>query len=147
MGKVDKNNEVNINSIPLKPIPVLTEAEKQFFKDYYLEWITIMVWLKGLEGVKEYGKEKWKEIQKKKGGHRSSDRYLIHKYLSPEFLKNKEVDHLWHNDGTANYDYIRVLEREENQVRELRKLKESGWDIERMCFELYMLFAKGKTIK
>lgn len=141
---IKKENEKNIGSIPLIKRPILTMDEELFFNQYYLEWVIVMVRVKTIEGVKKYGKEKWKEIQKEKGGIRQRDRYFIHKFLSKEFLNNKEIDHIWHNDGTADYDYIRLLEREENQVREFRELKSRGWHIERMCFDLWMLFANGK---
>ena len=144
---IRKEDEIDIGSIPLLKKPVLTFDEEFFFQQYYPEWIIVMVRVKAIEGIEKYGKEKWKEIQKEKGKRRQRDRYFIHKFLSKEFLHNKEIDHIWHNNGTADYDYIRLMEREENQVREFRELKSKGWRIEKMCYDLWMTFATGKEEK
>lgn len=145
-SKILLENEENIGSIPLQKKPVLTEREQLFFDFHYYAWIVVQLWIKRMEGRIKYGYERFKELSEEKNSVRAVDRYFLHKFVPSIMFEGMEIQHFWHEDMVATYDYCAIWTRHENQVIELRQLKKKGWDIEGIVckFEEAINFGKEK---
>ena len=144
MSKIKIENEVNIGGVPLQKRPVVTPREKLFFDFHYYSWIVVQLWIKRAEGVRKYGREKFKELSEAKNSVRATDRYFLHKFVPSIMFEGAEIQHFWHEDMSPEYDYCCIWTRYENQVIELRKLKAMGWNVERMATEFEWAMNRGK---
>ena len=145
VNKIKLENEVNIDLIPLEKKPVLTAREELFFDSHYYGWIIVQLWIKRTEGIKKHGYDRFKELSKAKNSVRAVDRYFLHKFIPEEMFEGAEIQHFWHEDMADTYDYCCIWTRNENQVIELRKLKEAGWKVEEMVYAIEEVFYNGKT--
>lgn len=143
-SKINLEDEVNINSIPLYYKPVLTQREEMFFALHYSVWITVQLAIKKIEGTKKYGYEQFKELSEAKNSVRAKDRYFLHKFIPEEMFQGMEIQHFWHEDMADTYDYCCIWTRNENQIIELRRLKRMGWKVEEMVYEIEKVFNNGK---
>lgn len=146
VSKILIKNEVNIESIPLHKKPVLTPMEELFFDLHYSSWITVQLWIKRHLGVEKYGREKFKELSEAKNSQRAIDRYFLHKFVPSIMFEGMEIQHFWDPDMAPTYEYCCIWTRYENQVIELRKLKEIGWHVEKMCREVEYVMNHGKDL-
>ena len=128
-------NEVDIGSIPLQKKPILTEREQLFFDFHFYGWIVVQLWIKRKEGREKYGYERFKELSEAKNNVRAIDRYFLHRFIPANLFEGMEIQHFWHEDMVATYDYCAIWTRYENQIIELRRLKAKGWKIEKIVYK------------
>ena len=144
VSKIRLENEVDIGSIPLHKKPVVTPREEMFFAFHYGAWIIVQLWIKRTEGLKKYGRERFKELSEAKNSIRAKDRYFLHKFIPAEMFEGMEIQHFWGEDMSPEYEYCCIWTRNENQVIELRKLKKQGWDVENMAYQIEEILQNGK---
>jgi hypothetical protein len=137
-------NEKNIGSIPLHQKPVLTSHEEIFFDFHYYSWVIVQLYIKRTQGIKKYGKERFKELSEAKNSVRAKDRYFLHKFIPEEMFTGMEIQHFWGEDMVDTYEYCCIWTRNENQVIEKRKLEKMGWDVEGMVNGIEKVFRNGK---
>lgn len=145
-SKINLEDEVNINRVPLQKKPILTQREEMFFFLHYYGWIIVQLYIKRTEGIKKYGYDLFKELSEAKNSVRARDRYFLHKFIPEEMFNGMEIQHFWHGDMADTYDYCCIWTRDENQVIELRKLKKMGWKVEEMVYAIEEVFNTGKTM-
>ena len=143
-SKIKLENEENIGSIPLQKKPILTQREKMFFFLHYYGWIIVQLWIKRSEGAKKYGYDLFKELSEAKNSARAKDRYFLHKFIPEEMFNGMEIQHFWHEDMSPKYTYCCIWTRNENQVIELRRLKEKGWNVEQMVYKIEEVLYNGQ---
>lgn len=146
-SKIKLENEIDIGFLPLHQKPVLTEQEILFFDWHYYAWIVVQLWIKRKEGVAKYGREEFKKLSELKNSVRAVDRYFLHKFVPSTMFEGMEIQHFWEPDMSPKYEYCCIWTRYENQVIELRKLKERGWDIEEICRKFEEAVELGRGYK
>ena len=144
ISKIKIENEVNIGSIPLHKKPIVNPREEMFFAFHYYSWIIVQLYIKRTQGIKKYGKERFKELSEAKNSRRAKDRYFLHKFIPEETFVGMEIQHFWGEDMTDEYEYCCIWTRNENQVIELRKLKSQGWRVEQMAYAIEEILQSGK---
>ena len=145
-SKITLENEENIGSIPLHKKPVLTPRETLFFDFHYGSWIIVQLWIKRKIGVEKFGREEFKRLSEAKNKRRAIDRYFLHKFVPEEMFEGMEIQHFWEGGMRDKYEYCCIWTRNENQVIELRRLKEDGWDIEGMVYGIEDVLNNGQNL-
>ena len=143
-SKILLKNEENIGSIPLHKKPIVSQQEEMFFDFHYYSWIIVQLYIKRTQGIKKYGKERFKELSEAKNSRRAKDRYFLHKFIPEEMFIGMEIQHFWYEDMSPECEYVCLWRRNENQVIELRKLKEQGWKVEQMAYAIEEILQNGK---
>ena len=143
-SKIKLENEVDIGSIPLHKKPIVSLREEMFFAFHYYSWIIVQLYIKRTQGIKKYGKERFKELSEAKNSRRAKDRYFLHKFIPEEMFVGMEIQHFWYEDMSDECEYVCIWTRNENQVIELRKLKKQGWRVEQMAYAVEEALQNGK---
>ena len=143
-SKIKLENEADIGSIPLHTKPIVSPREEIFFAFHYYSWIIVQLYIKRRQGIEKYGKEEFKELNEAKNSRRAKDRYFLHKFVPEKMFEGMEIQHFWDEGMTTEYEYCCIWTRNENQVIELRRLKNQGWKIEEMVNGVEKALENGK---
>ena len=106
----------------------ITDKERVWYWENKGEWVAIQITLKAQNHALHMPKER--------NNIRFRDRAFLHRHLPKSMFDNKQIDHFWLNDKTAEYGSCRLVDEEENQLKEKHKLEEEGWDIEELVKQL-----------